>query len=335
MDNPTLTDYVSIICTLFKQFRQEHLRKNGPKRGCPLTYSEESFVIFFMLMQFRRIYQFKTQRRWLENHHEVLANLGWETVPHRTQISRRYKQLYNVLQDFSSFVAQYASSLDDLLSLKHLVADESLFKARGPVWHQSDRKANRIPDKLRNLDTEATWSKSGYHGWVYGYGLHILCNEDAFPILAQVETGAVSESEVIDQQAMLILDVLYPDTVAADNSYTKALRIRRWAKRGVALLTPAIKWIKGRYAEAYHRFLQEPDIKAHLDRRKTSVEPLFDLVANVLGADGPQKQLSVQGLRNVRTCLTLAVLSVQIAMIVNCIWGVPFRTISLMSAVFT
>ncbi len=31
----------------------------------------------------------------------------------------------------------------------------------------------------------------------------------------------------------------------------------------------------------------------------------------------------------------LAVFSVQIAMIVNCIWGVPFRTISLMATAFT
>jgi hypothetical protein len=335
MENPTLTDYVSIICTLFERFEQERQQKHGPKRGRPLTYTEESFLIFFLLMQFRRIYQFKSQRRWLENHPDILTDLGWKTVPHRTQISRRYKQLYDLLQAFSRFVAQYASSLDELLSLKHLVADESLFKAKGPVWHQSDRKVNRIPDKLRNLDTDATWSKSGYHGWVYGYGLHVLCNEEAFPVLAQVETGAVSESKVIDQQAALILDVLRPDTVAADNGYTKALRIRRWAKRGVALLTPAIKWVKGRYAEAYHRFIQEPDIKAHLDRRKTNVEPLFDLVAKVLGTDGPQKQLSVQGLRNVRTCLSLGLFSVQIAMIVNCIWGLPLRTISVMQAVFT
>lgn len=335
MENPTLTNYVAIICTLFERFRQEHQRENGLKRGSPFTYTEASFLIFFLLMQFRRIYQFKTQRRWLENHREILTELGWKTVPHRTQISRRYKKLYDVLQAFSRFVAQYASSLDELLSLKHLVADGSLFKADGPVWHQSDRKENRIPDKLRHLDTDATWSKSGYHGWVYGYGLHMLCNENAFPVLAQVETAAVSESSVIDQQEKTILETLHPDTVAADNGYTKALRIRRWAKQEVALLTPATQWVTGRYAQAYHRFLQEPDIKVQLDRRKTNVEPLFDLIAKVLGADGLQKQLPVQGLDNTRTCLSLAVLSVQIAMIVNCIWDVPFRTISLMSAVFS
>ena len=335
MENPTLTDYVIIICTLFEQFEQERQKKEGAKRGCPYTYTEERFVIFLLLMQFHRIYHFKTQHRWLENHPDIRAELGWETVPHRTQISRRYKQLYEVLQAFSCFVAQYAASLDELLSVKHLVTDGSLFKARGPVWHQSDRKAGRVPNKLRNLDKEATWSKSGYHGWVYGYGLHVVCNEAAFPVLVHVETASVSESDVIDQQAPFILTDLRPDTVAGDNGYTKALRIRHWAKCGVALLTPAVKWVKGRYAQAYHRFLQESDIKVHLAKRKTSVEPLFDLVAKVLGTTARQKQLPLQGLKNVRTCLSLAVFSIQIAMIMNSIWGMPLRSISLMQAVFS
>lgn len=72
-----------------------------------------------------------------------------------------------------------------------------------------------------------------------------------------------------------------------------------------------------------------------MDRRKTNVEPLFDLVAKVLGTDGLQKQLPLQGLTNVRACLSLGVFSVQIAMIVNCIWGLPLRTISVMQAVFS
>lgn len=188
---------------------------------------------------------------------------------------------------------------------------------------------------FQRLDTDASWSKSSYHGRVYGYSLHVVCNEAAFSALAQVETAAVSESKMIDQQAALLLDTLRPDTVTADNGYTKALRIQHWVKRGVALLTPAVKWVKGRYAQAHHRFLQEPDIKARLARRKTNVEPLFDLIAKVLSADGPQKQLPVQGLSSVRTCLSLAVLSIQLVMLVNCIWGVPLHTISSMSAAFT
>lgn len=334
MDNPMLTDYVHIMYTLFDLFTQWQAKVEKSKLGRPFTYIEKVMTVFFVMMQLRRVFRFKAQRRWLEKHRRTAFWLGWATIPHRTTLSRRYKALYTTLGEFVRFIAQYVPDLDTHFGYQHLVEDKSLFKALGPVWHQSDRKAGRIPDRLRNLDTDATWSKSGYHGWVYGYGLHITCNEAAFPTLVQVETGAISESQVIDQKADHIIDELSPDTLAADNSYTKAMRIRRWAQKGVALLTPACKWVKGRYATAYHHFIQEPDIAEHLRKRRTSVEPLFDLIAKVLGTTARQKQLPIQGIENVRTCLALATLTVQIAMIVDSIWGLPLRNISAMRSAF-
>ena len=335
MDLPALTHYVTTLCTLFSQFEQQCIEAQGPKSGRPYTYTEKMFIVFFIIMQYRSIYHFKTQWRWLTTHPEMVSLLEWQTVPHRKTISVRYKELSATIEPFITFVAQQAPDLEAAFSTKHLVEDKSLFKAQGPVWHQSDRQAGRIPDKLRNLDTEATWSKSGYHGWVYGYGLHMTCNDAALPVKVQVETAAISESDVIDQKADTILDDLQPDTLSGDNAYAKAMRVRNWAKRGVVLLTPAYKWVQGRYAQAYHRFLEQAENQNQLRRRQTTVEPLFDLIAKVLGTEGNQKQLPVQGLRNVRTCLALGALSVQIAMIVNSIWGLPLRNISMMAAAFT
>lgn len=258
--------------------------------------------------------------------------LGWETIPQRTTLSRRYKQLYETIQQFMAFVGQYAPDLDARFRREHLIEDKSLFKALGPVWHQSDRKAGRIPDKLRHVDPDATWSKSGYHSWVYGYGLHLTCNACAFPELAQVEAGAVSESEVIDHREATVLYAIQPLTLSADNSYTKAMRIRRWARQGVALLIPACRWVKGRYATAYHCFVKEPSHAECLRKRGTTAEPLFDLIAKAIGTTGKQKQLPIQRLANVRT---LATLTVQIAMLVNSMWGLPLRNISVMTAAFT
>lgn len=331
---PILTDYVNLIITLFELFKQYRNEHAGPKRGRPFTYTEEMFLLFFMLMQFRRIHANKAKWRWLTKHPEMLEMLGWSQAPHRTTIARRYKALYEVMQEFILFIGKYAPELSEQLSQAHLVEDKSLFKALGPVWHQSDRKEGRIPEKLRNLDTDATWSKSAYHGWVYGYGLHMTCNEEAFPAMIQVETASVSESEVLDQKESLLLERLQPQTLAGDNAYTKAMRIRNWAKRGVALLTPALKWTQGRFALAYHRFIQQPDVHQHLSKRRTSVEPLFDLVAQVIGTNAKQKQLPVQHLGNVRSCLALAVLSVQVAMIANSIWDLPHRNISEMASAF-
>ena len=101
---PKLTDYVSVIMQLFEQFMQHRIDKQGVTPAKSLTYSTCSFIIFFMLMQFRGIYGFKTQWRWLINHPEVLPMLGWQQPPHRTTIARRYKALYEVIETFVLFI---------------------------------------------------------------------------------------------------------------------------------------------------------------------------------------------------------------------------------------
>lgn len=335
MDKPTLTDYVSLIFTLFEQFEQEQMNINGIKQGKPYTFTQKCFIILFVTLQYKRIYQFKTQSDWLKQHPEMMLLLKWRRVPNRTTFSRRYKRLGSLLQAFVAYIGTSVTELGEEFANHHLVEDKSLFKAQGPVWHQSDRKEGRIPEKLRHLDTDATWSKSGYQGWVYGYGIHLTCTEDAFPKLVQVETATVNESDVIEAKSETILSHLKPLTLAADNGYTKAMRIRSWAKQGVAFLTPASKWVKGRFAIAYHAFIKEPDMKRHLQRRSTSVEPLFDLMLHVFGAEGKEKRLPVQGLAHVRTCLILATFSIQIAMIMNSIWSLPLRNVSHMRAVFS
>ena len=50
--------------------------------------------------------------------------------------------------------------------------DSTVLVARGGVWHKKDREANRVPHT--SIDTEAHWTKSGWHGWVYGWKLHII-----------------------------------------------------------------------------------------------------------------------------------------------------------------
>jgi len=103
----------------------------------------------------------------------------------------------------------------------------------------------------------------------------------------------------------------------------------------VILVTPALRWRTGRYAQAYRQFITtQADMVEILKKRKTAIEPIFDLIAQLLGTSGKQKQLFRQGSKNVRPHLGLGVLSLQIAMIANQIWGMPFRTISHIKGVF-
>jgi hypothetical protein len=49
--------------------------------------------------------------------------------------------------------------------------DSTILRARGGVWHKKHREAGAIPHT--QIDTEAHWTKSGWHGWVYGWKLHL------------------------------------------------------------------------------------------------------------------------------------------------------------------
>ena len=129
---PQLTDYVGLIMQLFERFMQHRISQQGVHPSKPFTYSTDTFIIFFMLMQFRGIYAFKTQRRWLIHHPEVLALLGWQQPPHRTTIARRYKALYEVIEAFVLFIGQYAADLSVHFNATDLVIDKSVFKAHGP-----------------------------------------------------------------------------------------------------------------------------------------------------------------------------------------------------------
>ena len=62
MDQPTLTAYVTLIMTLFDKFVQTKSVILRHQNLC--TYKYREMIIFFMRIQFRRIYEFKAQQGW-------------------------------------------------------------------------------------------------------------------------------------------------------------------------------------------------------------------------------------------------------------------------------
>lgn len=332
MQAPTRADYVRAYFTLFACFQQA--RGKMAHCGHPFEYADRVLIVFFTMMIVRRITTFKAQQRWLLQHLPEALSLGFEQIPHRITLSRRYKTLYPTVQAFIAFVGRWAETLHPAFESRVLIEDASLFKAHGPVWHQSDRLAGRVPEKLRNLDQEASWRKSAYHGWVYGYSLHLTCNRSGFPKLAQVETASLAESGVLDQKKEALF-ALEPRAVVGDNAYCKAMRVRNWAAEGVLLLTPAATWQNGRYAAAYHRLIAKTPFMGWLKCRKTAIEPVFDLFAKLLGTTNNHKQLPLQSLAKVQPFLCLGVLALQIAMLVNDAFALPLRQISNLLTAFS
>ena len=126
MVTPTFADYVQLLFTQFERFMQQPAAHTH--RGHPFVYLHQALIVFFIIMQQRHIFRFKAQRRWLEQHPELRLPIGLETIPDRSTLSRRYKALYPVLQDFITFLGQYAEDLAPYFDSEHLYEDKSLFK---------------------------------------------------------------------------------------------------------------------------------------------------------------------------------------------------------------
>ena len=74
--------------------------------------------------------------------------------------------------------------------------DSTVLRANGGVWHQKDRKQGLVPHT--SIDTEAHWTKSGWHGWVYGWKLHLVATVAAvwIPLAAELTPANEADNEV-------------------------------------------------------------------------------------------------------------------------------------------
>jgi hypothetical protein len=68
----------------------------------------------------------------------------------------------------------YCTSFLQSTSCQVVSGDKMMHKAWGPVWHTKQKAQGIIPERLRGVDPEATWSKSHRDGWVYGHGSFCL-----------------------------------------------------------------------------------------------------------------------------------------------------------------
>ena len=89
MVEPSFADYVRLVYTLFERFLQQQTAPT--RRGHPFVYQHKVLIVFFMIMQCLRIFQFKTQHRWLTQHPERRqASQSVAIAPCRPLTARQY-----------------------------------------------------------------------------------------------------------------------------------------------------------------------------------------------------------------------------------------------------
>jgi hypothetical protein len=222
-----------------------------PTPGKPQTYSSMSFVLFFMLMLLKRIHAFAAMHRWAKAHY---ALLGWQQAPDRKTIRRRFLALPTVLQHPMPAIAHHCLKVNySLFGFACSFADKSVFGALGGLWHKKQRLLQFVPHS--SIDTDASWAKSDYHGWRFGYGLHLICNRYRFPLMATLTTASTKDYQLLDTLIRPLKERV--GVVVADSGYF-ATRILEtiYQQLQVLVSTPCLCKVSERMG-AFKRYYNE------------------------------------------------------------------------------
>ena len=234
---------VSVLVALVQLVDALPLPPPPPRgRGRPRQYSDRLFLKALVIMVVRR----------LPKVHLLLAVLDQPTAemrqlralltehgryPTRRTWERRLRAMPDTLPAQIGCVGRY---LVDVLrpwpdSSPLAAIDSTPLRAQGGVWHKQDREAGVVPHS--SIDTEAHWTKSGWHGWVYGWKLHLVITVAAvwIPLAAELTPANAADNEV----APRLLPELPPllRFLLGDTSYDDSALHEQCAAAGRVLIT--------------------------------------------------------------------------------------------------
>jgi hypothetical protein len=286
------------------------------------TYNWPSMLLFFMVMILKGIHSYKGMATYAQEHYGCF---GWQKAPCRKTIARRFEALPQVIYRLMPLVAQAANKVNEYwFGFRWAFIDKSVFSAKGGLWHRMHRLSGIVPHK--SIDTDASWGKSAYHGWRFGYGLHLLCNQHRFPLACSVTTAACKDTSQL--VPLLVGFAQHLGVVVADAGYIALDLLKQlldcWK---VFVLLPCR--FKAAHLPAwqkeYNLLIKTPQAQWLYRQRKPSVEPLFALIKELFELSG-ENQLPYQGLAKVKPYLMMASFTVQLMMVYNYSKGSDFAS---------
>jgi hypothetical protein len=152
-------------------------------------------------------------------------------------------------------------------------------KARGPLWHQKQKRQGIIPDGVTGLDRDATWSYSHADGWVYGHGAFSLVSHQT-PVLGLFQWMPNCAHEAKRLHAEIVQFTGLVKTVCmdskADDQKLYALLKRQY--RMQLLTAPRRGMDKSPARQQMIREMRTPTHRKTYKQRATTVEPMQGLV---------------------------------------------------------
>ncbi|MGH2409329.1 MAG: transposase [Chloroflexota bacterium] len=172
------------------------------KRGRPVVYPDRLFLKALVLMIVRHLSKVQTLLSVLDEPTPEMAAVrllltDQGCFPSRRTWERRLRGIPDALPAQIGCLG------------RHLVAvlvpwpdggqaaaiDSTVLAAHGGVWHKQHREAGVVPHS--SIDTQAGWTKSGWHGWVYGWKLHLVTTVAAvwLPLAATLTPANRADNE--------------------------------------------------------------------------------------------------------------------------------------------
>lgn len=280
------------------------------KRGRPETYSDKLIIKALIIMVIRRLYTAYSLLAFLEQETDLTVQLRLllienDQFPTRRTWERRLAKLPDKLPQLIGCLGRHLVALIQpwLQQGRAAAIDSTALRTKGGVWHKKDREAGIVPHST--IDTEAHWSKSGYHGWWYGWKLHLACTVASvwIPLAAELTPANVADSEV----APALIEELPLETrfLLGDTHYNTPEIQAQCARDDRTLVATK----RGAYPH------QDNGVKVRQvfhQLRSKAIEPFNGLFKNVFDWGG---QIPVKGLSRTQLIVLGAILVYQIVLL--------------------
>ena len=291
------------------------------RRGHPDVYTDRLIVKALIIMIIRRLYSAYSLLAFLDQPTELTRQLRAELTgpdgrfPSRRTWERRLKRLPDSLPGLIGALGRH---LVTLLQPWHQTGraaalDSTALRANGGVWHKKHREKGIVPHS--SIDTEANWSKSGYHGWWYGWKLHCASAVAAIwiPLAAELTVANTYDASV----APALIHELPPEVryVLGDRHYNdeagEVLTCCRLSDRLLVTTKPG----------PYPHTDDGAGVRRVFHRlRSQAIEPFNGLFKNIFEWQG---QVPVKGLNRVRLIVLGAILLYQLVLLYQFQAGLP------------
>jgi hypothetical protein len=241
------------------------------------------------------------------------SKYGFPSAPKRRTIRRRLKSLPPIIMYMMPQIARYCYTkvCHKAFNLRWLFSDKSIFRANGGLWHKAQMDEGLVPHP--SIDTDASWAKSPYHGWRFGYALMIVCNQKRFPVAVIADTATLNEPS---QLALLLKPIAqFVGIVVGDAAYKVYDIIKKlFDNHNILLLVKGD--IKDKAMAWYKDLVHNTWANLTYAKRKPSIEPVFSLIKELFNLKGDD-QLPYKGKQYVIPFLCITAIAIQIMMIYN------------------